>query len=72
MKNVLVTGGTGFIGSRVCDALHKKDYAVHVLSRDPARAKTKLQSVQETYAWNPETEQLPSEAASKHLSLIHI
>jgi len=72
MKNVLVTGGTGFIGSRVCDALHEKDYAVHVVSRDPERAKTKLQSVQEIYAWNPETEQLPSEAISDVQAVIHL
>ncbi len=72
MKNVLVTGGTGFIGSRVCDTLHEKDYAVHVVSRDPARAKTKLQSVQEIYAWNPETEQLPSEATSDLHAVIHL
>lgn len=72
MKNVLVTGGTGFIGSRVCDALHEKGYAVHVVSRDPARAKTKLQFVQEVYAWNPETEQLPSEATSNTDAVIHL
>lgn len=72
MKNVLVTGGTGFIGSKVCDALHEKDYAVQVVSRDPARAKTKLQSVQEIYAWNPETEQLPSEAISDVQAVIHL
>ena len=72
MKNVLVTGGTGFIGSRICDALHEKDYTVHVVSRDPTRAETKLQSVQEIYAWNPETEQLPSEAISDVQAVIHL
>ena len=72
MKKVLVTGGTGFIGCRVCDALHEKDYAVHVVSRDPARAKTKLQSVKETYAWDPETEQLPSEATSDVQAVVHL
>ena len=72
MKKVLVTGGTGFIGSRVCDALHEKEYAVHVVSRDPAHAKTKLQSVKEIHAWNPETEQLPSEAISDVKAVIHL
>lgn len=72
MKKVLVTGGTGFIGKRVCDALQTKDYAVNVVSRDPERAKTKLQSVNEIHAWNPETEQLPSEAASDLNAVVHL
>ena len=54
MENILVTGGTGFIGSRVCDALHQKGDAVYVLSRNPARAQNKLRSSKVVYAWNPE------------------
>ncbi len=72
MKNVLVTGGTGFIGNRVCDALHEREYAVQVVSRDPVRAKTKLNSVTDLFGWNPETEQLPSEATSDVQAVIHL
>lgn len=72
MATVLVTGATGFIGSRVCDALHEKDNAVHVLSRNPARAQTKLHSVKSVYGWNPETEHLPSEAISDVKAVIHL
>ncbi len=72
MKKVLVTGGTGFIGRRVCDALQTKDYAVNVVSRDTERAKTKLQSVDGIYAWNPETEQLPTEATSDIHAVVHL
>jgi len=36
-KHILVTGGTGFIGSRLCPALVAAGYDVHVLTRDPAR-----------------------------------
>ncbi len=72
MKKVLVTGGTGFIGKRVCDTLQEKDYGVTVVSRDPERAKTKLQSIDEIYTWNPETEQLPSEATSDLHAVIHL
>ncbi len=72
MKKILVTGGTGFIGKRVCDALQEKHYAVKVVSRDTERAKTKLQSIDEIYAWNPETEQLPSEATSDLHAVIHL
>ena len=72
MKNILITGGTGFIGKRVCDALHTKDYAVNVVSRDTERAKEKLQSGEKIYAWNPETEQLPSDALSNVQAVIHL
>ena len=64
MANVLVTGGTGFIGSRVCDALHQKGDTVYVLSRNPARAENKLNASKVVYGWNPETEKLPTEATS--------
>ena len=72
MKNVLITGGTGFIGNRVCDALLEKEYVVNVVSRDPTRAKTKLHSVKEIFSWNPESEQLPSNATSDLNAVIHL
>ncbi len=72
MKKVLVTGGTGFIGSRVCDTLHNKDCVVNVVSRNPERAKHKLESVEEIYAWDPEKEKLPTEATSDVQAVIHL
>ncbi len=72
MKKVLVTGGTGFIGRRVCDALQTKDYVVNVVSRDTERAKEKLQSVEKIYAWSPETEQLPTDAISDTHAVINL
>ena len=72
MTNVLVTGGTGFIGSRVCTALHEQGNAVHVLSRSPARAQSKLKSARAVYGWNPETEKLPSETISNIAAVVHL
>ena len=72
MANVLVTGGTGFIGSRVCDALNEKGDAVHVLSRNPDRARANLNSAENAYGWNPETEQLPTEATSDVQAVVHL
>ena len=31
MKNILITGGAGFIGSRLCERLFEKDYNITVL-----------------------------------------
>ena len=31
MKNILITGGAGFIGSRLCEKLHEKGYNITVL-----------------------------------------
>mgnify|MGYP005666781089 CR=1 FL=1 len=31
MKNILITGGAGFIGSRLCEKLYEKDYNITVL-----------------------------------------
>jgi len=72
MANVLVSGGTGFIGSRVCTALHEQGDTVHVLSRNPTRAQTKLKSARAVYGWNPETEKLPSEATSDVKAVVHL
>ncbi len=72
MKKVLVTGGTGFIGNRVCETLKEKDYIVNVVSRKPEQAQTKLAFVDAIHAWQPESEQLPSEAKSDVNAVIHL
>ena len=72
MKKVLVTGGTGFIGRKVCDTLYNKDYDVNVVSRNPEKAKSKLGPVEKIYAWNPETEDLPTESISDVKAVIHL
>lgn len=72
MANVLVTGGTGFIGSRVCTALHQQGDTVYVLSRNPERAEAKLKSARGFHGWNPETEKLPSEATKEITSVVHL
>ena len=31
MKNILITGGAGFIGSRLCEKLYEKGYNITVM-----------------------------------------
>jgi nucleoside-diphosphate-sugar epimerase len=40
MKRVLVTGATGFIGTRTLTFLHERDYEVHVIGRTPPQSDT--------------------------------
>jgi len=47
-EKILVTGGTGFLGSRVVDYLKKEDYEVSILSRSVDQRKEKLKS----YKWD--------------------
>lgn len=42
MARVLVTGGSGFIGRRLCDQLLAHKYAVHVLTRDRLKTSATL------------------------------
>lgn len=43
-KNILITGGTGFIGRALCKSLLEQKYAVTVLTRHPRRAANKFQN----------------------------
>jgi len=53
-KRVIVTGATGLIGSRLCQALVQRGYALVVFSRDPSRARAQLPGATAYVAWQPE------------------
>jgi uncharacterized protein (TIGR01777 family) len=58
---VLVTGATGFLGSRVCDVLLGRGDEVVALSRDPERAR-RTNPVATWHAWEPAAERPPESA----------
>ncbi|MCB0871012.1 MAG: TIGR01777 family oxidoreductase [Solirubrobacterales bacterium] len=58
---ILVTGGTGLIGSTLCNALIDRGDSVVGLSRDPDRAAKSLPRV-EWHGWEGERERPPREA----------
>jgi len=53
-KKVVLTGATGFIGSRVAKELLGKDYDLVVFSRNPAEAERKLPGAIEYIEWQPQ------------------
>jgi uncharacterized protein (TIGR01777 family) len=58
---VLVTGASGFLGSRVCDALLARGDQVVGLTRDPGRARSTNPTVT-WYEWRPVAERPPAES----------
>jgi uncharacterized protein (TIGR01777 family) len=71
--NLLVTGGTGFIGKRLVRNLFLDNHTVTVLTRDVERAKSVLSSELqcEILPWNPKTEPLPSHYLNHIQGIIH-
>jgi uncharacterized protein len=59
---VLVTGATGLIGSRICDALAARGDEVVGLTRDPERARRGGANVITWYEWQPTTHRPPPQA----------
>ncbi len=57
--NILVTGATGYIGTRLTGALSKDGHSVSALSRDAERARHHLPQLQQAHEWRP-TEAAPS------------
>jgi uncharacterized protein (TIGR01777 family) len=58
---VLVTGASGFLGSRVCDALLARGDEVVGLTRDPERVRATNPTIT-WHAWNPVAERPPASA----------
>jgi len=59
---ILVTGATGFIGSRLCEALREQGHTVVALSRDPAGAERKVAALEKAFPWDSGKEKPPLEA----------
>jgi uncharacterized protein (TIGR01777 family) len=68
---VLVTGASGFLGSRVCDALLARGDEVVGLSRDPDRARAVNPTVS-WHAWNATTERPPAAALERVDGVINL
>lgn len=70
METILITGGTGMIGTRLSQLLVQKGYAVIILSRNKAAGKVQPGI---SYAqWNVEEGVIDAEAISKADHVIHL
>jgi len=67
MGTILITGGTGLVGKRLCEMLIEKSYTVAVLSRH----KSDLNNIQ-TYLWEPDKNYIQQEAFKNADCIIHL
>ncbi len=67
MKNVLITGGTGLIGSHLSALLRQRGYKVFLLSRDASPSGNFP-----VYYWDPEKREIDAEAVLSADYIIHL
>ncbi len=53
--NILITGGTGLIGTRLCQQLHQLGHELTVLSRKPETVPTFCKAIRSLDEWQPAT-----------------
>jgi len=70
--NILITGATGFLGRRLCEALHRAGHTLRALARDPAAAKQRVPHLQEVFLWNPLRELPPAQALESCGAVINL
>ncbi|MEM6641753.1 MAG: TIGR01777 family oxidoreductase [Bacteroidota bacterium] len=66
MKNILITGGTGLVGSRLSSLLQEEGYEVSHLSRNPKDGKYKA------YFWDVPAGEVDQTAISSTDAIIHL
>lgn len=72
MKRVLITGGSGFVGRKLAQALLARGDQVTVLTRDPRRARGDLPAAVRCAAWNPEKAGAWSEELAIVDAVVHL
>lgn len=71
-KNVLITGGTGLVGTRLTELLLQKGYTVSYLSRSAGSEGSAIQPGVRVYGWDIEKGELDAEALREADYLIHL
>ena len=71
-STILVSGASGFIGRRLCNALFEKGHDYTALSRAPAAAAATLPHAKRVEAWRPEAEPVPPSVLSNIRAVVHL
>lgn len=69
---VLVTGATGFVGKYVLKELAYRGHDIVIVSRDPKKAKEKIDLPHDSYKWDPNKEEIPAESLVGVDAVIHL
>ena len=72
MTNVLVTGGTGFIGSRLVTALNEQGHFVSVMGRDERRIRERFGGAVRCLQWDPLESGNWTTEMGRHSVIIHL
>lgn len=67
-KNILLTGGTGFIGKKIADLLIANGFSISVLSRSDRKNTESIHY----YKWDPDNNYIDDEAVLKADYIIHL
>lgn len=70
--NVLITGGTGLVGTRLTELLLQKGYTVSYLSRQSGNEKSAIHPKVRVYAWNLSQGELDAEALLEADYIVHL
>jgi len=71
-KNVLITGGTGLVGTRLTELLLQKGYTVSYLSRSAGSERSPIQPGVRVYNWHIDKGELDAEALLEANYIIHL
>ncbi len=69
---IVVTGATGFVGSRLTEKLNQEGHSVVALSRSAASAQRRVPTLAASYDWDPMSEAPPAEAFEGVDAIVHL
>jgi hypothetical protein len=70
--NVLVTGGTGFVGRAVCASLAAEGHTLTIVSRSGASAARRVPAARSVVSWNPMAAPAPADAFAGVDAIVHL
>ena len=70
--NILITGPTGYVGTRLCRVLSDEGHSLSGTSRDPSTAAAAIPSLDRVFAWKPLDEPISEEALDGADVIVHL